>query len=177
MKSQGAVTVASTLKSISRRPEVAGPQRRRRHVSAVSYVFRCLIDGDVPVAQRAFVTRERTLAHVTLPAEEQFTVEYVTNKSWSGYNWYQGSYKSLIQVNTDLPIYIDRAIDLACHEGVRLSFPNALLESISSRSRLIEFMVIRSSRRSRHPKAPPMDRGVPATTGCLRREQAFRWPA
>ena len=61
--------------------------------------------------------RERTLAHVKLPAEEQFTVEYVTNKSWSGYNWYQGGYRSLIQVNTDLPIYIDRAIDLACHEG------------------------------------------------------------
>ena len=48
---------------------------------------------------------------------ERFTVEYVTNKSWSGYNWYQGNFRSLIQVNTDLPIYIDRAVDLACHEG------------------------------------------------------------
>jgi hypothetical protein len=61
--------------------------------------------------------REQTLKHVTLPPNESFTVEYVTNKSWSGYNWYQGNYRSLIQVNTDLPIYIDRAIDLACHEG------------------------------------------------------------
>jgi hypothetical protein len=66
---------------------------------------------------------------VKLPADEHFTVEYVTNKSWSGYNWYQGGFRSLIQVNTDLPIYIDRAIDLACHEG----YPghhvyNALLE-------------------------------------------------
>jgi hypothetical protein len=61
--------------------------------------------------------RERTLAQLELPADESFTVEYVTNKSWSGYNWYQGSYQSLIQVNTDLPIYIDRALDLACHEG------------------------------------------------------------
>ena len=73
--------------------------------------------------------RDRTVQHVTLPADEQFTVEYVTNKSWSGYNWYQGDFRSLIQVNTDLPIYIDRAIDLACHEG----YPghhvyNALLE-------------------------------------------------
>jgi hypothetical protein len=73
--------------------------------------------------------RERTAAHVKLPPTEQFAVEYVTNKSWSGYNWYQGNFKSLIQVNTDLPIYIDRAIDLACHEG----YPghhvyNALLE-------------------------------------------------
>ena len=66
---------------------------------------------------------------LNLPLNERFTVEYVTNKSWSGYNWYQGDFKSLIQVNTDLPIYIDRAIDLACHEG----YPghhvyNALLE-------------------------------------------------
>lgn len=61
--------------------------------------------------------RDRTTRHVALPADESFTVEYVTGKSWSGYNWYQGHYKSLIQVNTDLPITIDRAIDLACHEG------------------------------------------------------------
>jgi hypothetical protein len=61
--------------------------------------------------------RRRTLEHVALPASESFTVEYVTNKSWSGYNWYQGKYRSLIQVNTDLPIFIDRAVDLACHEG------------------------------------------------------------
>ena len=72
--------------------------------------------------------RGRTPA-VGLPLKERFSVEYVTNKSWSGYNWYQGDFKSLIQVNTDLPIYIDRAVDLACHEG----YPghhvyNALLE-------------------------------------------------
>jgi hypothetical protein len=87
--------------------------------------------------------RERTRAHVTLPPGEQFTVEYVTNKSWSGYNWYQGNFKSLIQVNTDLPIYIDRAIDLACHEG----YPghhvyNALLEQHLVKERgWIEFTV------------------------------------
>jgi hypothetical protein len=87
--------------------------------------------------------RERTRAHVTLPPSEQFTVEYVTNKSWSGYNWYQGNFKSLIQVNTDLPIYIDRAIDLACHEG----YPghhvyNALLEQHLVKERgWVEFTV------------------------------------
>jgi hypothetical protein len=80
--------------------------------------------------------RERTRAHVTLPANERFTVEYVTGKSWSGYNWYQGNFRSVIQVNTDLPIYIDRAIDLACHEG----YPghhvyNALLEQHLVRER------------------------------------------
>ena len=61
--------------------------------------------------------RDRTIRHIPLPPGESFTVEDVTGKSWSGYNWYQGTYKSLIQVNTDLPITIDRPIDLACHEG------------------------------------------------------------
>jgi hypothetical protein len=80
--------------------------------------------------------RERTRQHVTLPADERFTIEYVTGKSWSGYNWYQGGYRSVIQINTDLPIYIDRALDLACHEG----YPghhvyNVLLEQALVRGR------------------------------------------
>ena len=80
--------------------------------------------------------RSRTLEHASLPPGESFTVEYVRNKSWSGYNWYQGHYRSLIQVNVDLPIYIDRAIDLAGHEG----YPghhvyNALLEKHLMRDR------------------------------------------
>jgi hypothetical protein len=44
-------------------------------------------------------------------------MEFVTGKSWSGYNYYQGNYNSLIQINTDLPIRISRAVDLGCHEG------------------------------------------------------------
>lgn len=87
--------------------------------------------------------RDRTVRHIALPPGESFTVEYVTGKSWSGYNWYQGDYKSLIQVNTDFPITIDRAIDLACHEG----YPghhvyNALLEKNLVRDRgWVEYMV------------------------------------
>ena len=69
------------------------------------------------VFQEAIRGCRSRMPSVPLPLNERFTVEYVTNKSWSGYNWYQGDFKSLIQVNTDLPIYIDRAIDLACHEG------------------------------------------------------------
>src|SRR5712671_4268479 len=61
--------------------------------------------------------RARTLAHVALPPNESFAVEYVTNKPWGGYNWYKGNFHSVIQVNTDLPTYIDRAVDLAAHEG------------------------------------------------------------
>jgi hypothetical protein len=70
------------------------------------------------VIQRAVAgCRERTQPHVSLPEGESFTVEYVSDKPWSGYNWYKGGFNSVIQINTSLPIYIDRAIDLACHEG------------------------------------------------------------
>ena len=61
--------------------------------------------------------RDRTKEFIDLPSTESFVVEYVSDRPWSGYNWYQGNYHSLIQVNTSLPIYIDRAVDLACHEG------------------------------------------------------------
>ncbi|WP_035361946.1 hypothetical protein [Dyadobacter alkalitolerans] len=61
--------------------------------------------------------RRRTLQHYTLPAGENFKLEYVTDKPWSGYNWYKGNYQSLIQINVSQPIFIQRAIDLACHEG------------------------------------------------------------
>ena len=87
--------------------------------------------------------RERTLAHIKLPSNENFSVEYVTNKPWGAYNWYKGNYRSVIQVNTDLPVYIDRAIDLAAHEG----YPghhvyNALLEKNLARDRgWVEFSV------------------------------------
>jgi len=73
--------------------------------------------------------RRRTLLYIDLPANESFSLEYVNDKPWSGYNWYQGNAQSLIQINTDLPTFISRAVDLGCHEG----YPghhtfNALLE-------------------------------------------------
>jgi len=87
--------------------------------------------------------RARNLAHINLPETESFTVQYVTGKPWGGYNWYQGNYRSIIQVNTDLPTYIDRAVDLAAHEG----YPghhvyNGLLEKSLLRDRgWVEFSV------------------------------------
>ena len=62
-------------------------------------------------------SQKRTKQHIELPENEAFTIEYVKDKPWSGYNWYKGNSFSLIQVNTDFPIQIDRAIDLASHEG------------------------------------------------------------
>ena len=87
--------------------------------------------------------RERSAPHLSLPEGERFSLEYVTDKPWGGYNWYQGDSYSLIQVNTDLPIHIDRAVDLGCHEG----YPghhafNSLLEDHLVRDRgWVEFSV------------------------------------
>lgn len=61
--------------------------------------------------------RKITQERFDLPEGETFTLEYVRDKTWSGYNWYQGNYTSLIQINLDRPILVDRVIDLACHEG------------------------------------------------------------
>ncbi len=87
--------------------------------------------------------RKRTLRYITLPEEENFTVEYVEGQHWAAYNWYKGNSFSLIQVNTDLPVYIDRAVDLAAHEG----YPghhvyNVLLEKHLAKERgWVEFTV------------------------------------
>ena len=61
--------------------------------------------------------RRRTIEHIALPGNETFTLELVTEQPWSGYNWYKGNATSLIQINTDLPVLMSRAVDLGCHEG------------------------------------------------------------
>lgn len=105
---------------------------------------------DVPPAQLESLmrfaideARRRTRAHMTLPADEHFELELVSDQSWSAYNWYQGGYLSRIQINTDHPVGVRGVMALAAHEG----YPghhvyNALLESNLVRGRgWIEFSV------------------------------------
>ncbi len=61
--------------------------------------------------------RKSTKAYYSLPENETFTIEYVKDKPWSGYNWYKGNYTSVIQINTDTRIFIERAIDVGSHES------------------------------------------------------------
>ena len=86
--------------------------------------------------------RKRTLQYINLPAKESFKVEYVKGQPWGAYNWYKGNSFSVIQINTDLPSYIDRAVDLAAHEG----YPghhvlNVLLEKLYRERNWVEFSV------------------------------------
>lgn len=85
-----------------------------------AYQDRFVMPGDKlrPVMEAAIAEcRRRTLPHIPLPTKERFELSFVTGKPWSGYNWFKGNAKSLIEVNTDLPVRIDRAVDLGCHEG------------------------------------------------------------
>ena len=63
------------------------------------------------------VARERTKKYIPLPSNESFEIELVSGEVWGAYNWFKGQSHSLIQVNTDLPMTINRVIHLACHEG------------------------------------------------------------
>ena len=93
--------------------------------------------GDLPARYSAFdrkflISRERlpavlsraiegcraaTREHVTLPPVERVDIEYVPDLAWSAYTRHQGHATSRIQINTALPLTVDRALDLACHEA------------------------------------------------------------
>ena len=97
-----------------------------------------------PVFEQAISEcKARSASHLALPAHESFTLEFVKDKPWSGYNWFKGNAFSLIQINTERPIDISRAVDLGCHEG----YPghhayNALLEQhLSKDLGWVEFSV------------------------------------
>jgi hypothetical protein len=78
--------------------------------------------------------RERTLRNITLPEDERFDVEYVTDASWGAYNWYKGNHRSLIQVNIGLPMRIGSPLGLAAHEG----YPGHHVQNVLVESRLLE---------------------------------------
>ena len=119
--------------------DAVAPAYGAEHFADILAQIDALLPGDAPLPERVTAFRERfvippdrvgyiftaaleecrrrTLEHIDLPKHESFEIEYVTDKPWSAYNWYEGNSHSIIQVNTDLPIYIDQAVDLGCHEG------------------------------------------------------------
>ena len=60
--------------------------------------------------------RAATTAHVKLPPGEAIEVEYVRDRPWGAYSFYKGNYRSVVQVNMDFGLTVDRALQLACHE-------------------------------------------------------------
>jgi hypothetical protein len=61
--------------------------------------------------------RTRTVARLSLPADEQVDVTFVHGEPWSAFSTYLGYARSRIDVNTAYALTVDRVLDLACHEG------------------------------------------------------------
>ena len=72
----------------------------------------------LPVVHMALAeARRRTAALFDLPQGEAVEVQWVTDKPWSGYNWYLGDSRSRIEVNVDLPVRADAVLGLMAHEA------------------------------------------------------------
>ena len=78
--------------------------------------------------------RELTREMFDLPNGESFTVDFVSNQPWGAYNWYLGGYQSRIDINTDLPIQVNRLPGLIAHEG----YPGHHTELSMKESKLIQ---------------------------------------
>lgn len=83
---------------------------RERHVIPVDRL-RTVIDN---LAQDL---RERTRRAFGLPDGEHVDFDLVTDKPWSGFNVYQGGFRSLVAINTDLPVLSTSIAHLVAHEA------------------------------------------------------------
>ncbi|MGV0849772.1 DUF885 domain-containing protein [Mycolicibacterium phlei] len=61
--------------------------------------------------------RDRVRAEYPLPDAEMITYEVVTDKPWSGFNYYLGDYKSTVAVNADLKQQMSNLPRLVAHES------------------------------------------------------------
>ncbi len=60
--------------------------------------------------------RRRTRELVGLPAGESYELQLVTDEPWAAYNYYEGSLRSRIAVNTDVPMATNFLTELMAHE-------------------------------------------------------------
>lgn len=78
--------------------------------------------------------RDRVRATFPLPARETITYEVVTDKPWSGFNYYKGDYQSTVAVNADLKQQMSNLPRLVAHE----SYPGHHTEHCRKEAGLVE---------------------------------------
>jgi hypothetical protein len=61
--------------------------------------------------------RDRVRADYGLPEVETVRYEVVTDKPWSGFNYYEGDYRSRVAINADLPHRLGQLPHLVAHEA------------------------------------------------------------
>lgn len=77
--------------------------------------------------------RDRVRAVYPLPEREAITYEVVTDKPWSGFNYYHGDYRSTVAVNADLKQQMSNLPRLVAHE----SYPGHHTEHCRKEERLV----------------------------------------
>jgi len=118
---------------------VQAPLYNEAHFKSLTAELEKLIPGDEPLVERVgkfrdqFVIppdklelvigrameecRARTLEHLELPADERVTLNINENMPYVGFTEYRGDSHSVVHLNASVPVHIERAIELGCHEG------------------------------------------------------------
>src|SRR5215218_1101407 len=78
--------------------------------------------------------RDRTRGQYGLPEVETVRYEVVTDKPWSGFNYYEGNYRSRVAINADLPHRLSQLPHLVAHE----SYPGHHTEHCRKERGLVE---------------------------------------
>jgi hypothetical protein len=92
-------------------------------------------DRVLPVFERMCQeARSRTLDLFELPPGESVEWKLVQDQPWRAYNRYLGGYRSVIELNTDLPTYVNRIVTAVAHEA----YPGHHTEGAIKESRLYE---------------------------------------
>src|SRR3954467_14680159 len=86
--------------AVHRRREECPPDRLESAVHAVSSAL-----------------RDRVRGQYGLPEVETVTYEVVTDQPWSGFNYYEGAYRSRVAINADLPHRLSHLPHLVAHEA------------------------------------------------------------
>ncbi|MFD2091908.1 DUF885 domain-containing protein [Blastococcus deserti] len=78
--------------------------------------------------------RDRVRGQYGLPEVETVQYEVVTDKPWSGFNYYEGDYRSRVAINADLPHRLSQLPHLVAHE----SYPGHHTEHCRKERGLVE---------------------------------------
>lgn len=78
--------------------------------------------------------RDRVRSEFPLPETETIAYEVVTDKPWSGFNYYEGNYRSTVAVNADLKQQMSNLPRLVAHE----SYPGHHTEHCRKEAGLVE---------------------------------------
>ena len=133
--------------------------------------------------------RERARRRLyALPEGEALRVSLVRGQPWSGYNWYDGGYRSRVDLNLDLPIRLPTLVGTVAHE----TYPGHHLEHATKERVLVEELgpprVVDPA--DQHPRVPavrgpgqrrrrhrgPARRRCPTCSSSWRRSPGCRWP-